>query len=299
MERIMGTTTGDSDNFSGDTSAANSTIVMSDDRQAIVDLDPDHPGFKDAGYRERRNTIAQIAVEYTPGAAVPEAPYTEEEHGVWRVVCDHLSQAHARHACAEYLACSKQLDMPRDRIPQLEQVSARIQELSGFRLEPVGGLVHPKVFLSTLGDDVFLSTQYIRHHSSPLYTPEPDVVHELIGHATMLASPKFTRLNQLIGQAAKRTESDEALERLGRIYWFTIEFGVLREAGEVKAYGAGLLSSAGELEAMNEAEHRPLDFDAITAQAYNVTQYQPILFCADSFDEMNASLGEYLEGWRG
>jgi phenylalanine-4-hydroxylase len=292
-------TPGDSDNFSGDTSAANSAIVTSDDRQAIVELDPDHPGFRDAAYRERRNTIAQIAVEYEPGAVVPEAPYTEEEHGVWRAVWDHLSQAHANHACAEYLECSARLNMPRDRIPQLEQVSARIQELSGFRLEPVGGLVHPKVFLSTLGDGVFLSTQYIRHHSTPLYTPEPDVVHELMGHAAMLASPKFTRLNQLIGQAARRTESDEALERLGRIYWFTIEFGVLREQGEVKAYGAGLLSSAGELEAMGEAEHRPLDFDAITAQAYDVTKFQPILFCADSFDEMNASLGEYLEGWKG
>ena len=256
---------GDTDNFSGDTTEANSAIVMSDDRQAIVELDPDHPGFRDDAYRERRNTIAQIAVDYTPGAAVPDAPYTEQEHAVWRAVWEHLAQAHARHACAEYQTCSRRLDMPRDRIPQLEQVSARIKALSGFRLEPVGGLVHPKVFLSTLGDGVFLSTQYIRHHSTPLYTPEPDVVHELIGHASMLASPKFTHLNRLIGQAAKRTESDEALERLGRIYWFTIEFGVLREEEEVKAYGAGLLSSAGELEAMAQAEHRPLDFEVITA----------------------------------
>ena len=290
---------GDTDNFSGDTTEANSAIVMSDDRQAIVELDPDHPGFRDDAYRERRNTIAQIAVDYTPGAAVPDAPYTEQEHAVWRAVWEHLAQAHARHACAEYQTCSRRLDMPRDRIPQLEQVSARIKALSGFRLEPVGGLVHPKVFLSTLGDGVFLSTQYIRHHSTPLYTPEPDVVHELIGHASMLASPKFTHLNRLIGQAAKRTESDEALERLGRIYWFTIEFGVLREEEEVKAYGAGLLSSAGELEAMAQAEHRPLDFEVITAQPYDVTKYQPVLFCADSFEQMNASLGEYLEGWKG
>ena len=291
--------TGDNDNFSGDTTAANSAIVMNNDRQAMVELDPDHPGFRDAAYRERRNAIAQIAVDYTPGTAVPDAPYTDEEHQVWRAVWDHLSQAHERHACAEYKACVERLDLRPDRIPQLEPVSTRIQELSGFRLEPVGGLVHPKVFLSTLGDGVFLSTQYIRHHSTPLYTPEPDVVHELIGHATMLASPKFVHLNQLIGRAARRTESDEALERLGRIYWFTIEFGVLRERGEVKAYGAGLLSSAGELEAMTEAEHRPLDFEAITGQAYDVTRYQPILFCADSFEQMNASLGEYLEGWKG
>ncbi len=291
--------TGDKDNFDGSTNAANSAIVMSDDRKAIVELDPDHPGFRDTEYRARRNAIAQIAQEYEPGTTVPDAPYTPEEHGVWRAVWEHLAPAHEAHACAEYKTCSARLGMPRDEIPQLEQVSARIEALSGFRLEPVGGLVHPKVFLSTLGNGVFLSTQYIRHHSSPLYTPEPDVVHELIGHASMLASPNFTRLNRLIGEAAARTESDEAIERLGRIYWFTIEFGVLREDGEVKAYGAGLLSSAGELEAMGEAEHRPLDFDAITAQEYDVTKYQPVLFCADSFDQMNSALGQYLDGWTG
>ncbi len=287
------------DNFDGSTNAANSAIVMSNDRKAIVELDPDHPGFRDPEYRGRRNTIAQIATDYEPGAPVPDAPYTEEEHGVWRAVWAHLEPAHRAHACAEYQECSRRLDMPRDQIPQLEPISARIEALSGFRLEPVGGLVHPKVFLSTLGHGIFLSTQYIRHHSTPLYTPEPDVVHELIGHATMLASPHFTRLNRLIGEAAGRTESDEALERLGRIYWFTIEFGVLREEGEVKAYGAGLLSSAGELEAMSEAEHRPLDFEAMVEQEYDVTKYQPILFRADSFDQMNGALGEYLAGWKG
>jgi len=280
------------------TNTANSAVVM-EGRQAIVQLDPDHPGFRDLEYRKRRNVIAQIAMEYVPGTPVPDAPYTPEEHEVWREVWRSVDLAHQKHACSEYMRYRALLDLPRDTIPQLEDVSARVQKLSGFRLEPVGGLVLPKVFLSTLGDGVFLSTQYIRHYSTPLYTPEPDVVHELIGHAAMLASPKFAHLNRLIGAAAQRTESEEALERLGRVYWYTIEFGVLREGSEVKAYGAGLLSSAGELEAMPKAELRPFVLEEMQALSYDVTRYQPVLFCADSFEQMYESLGAFFERWRG
>ena len=280
------------------TTTANSAIVMSDDRQAIVELDPDHPGFRDVAYRERRNKIAQIAVEYEPGTPVPDAPYIEEEHQVWQTVWEGLQPAHQKYACSVYLTYVSALDLPKERIPQLREVSEKVQQISGFRLEPVGGLVQPKVFLSTLGQGVFLSTQYIRHYSTPLYTPEPDVVHELIGHAGVLASPKFAELNRLVGEAASRTETDEEIERLGRVYWYTVEFGVLREEGVVKAYGAGLLSSYGELEAMNKAELRPFDVEAMQALPYDVTQYQPVLFCADSFDEMYNTLHDFLSNWK-
>ena len=287
------------ENLDGDTTTANSSVVLSGDRQAIVELDPDHPGFRDPAYRQRRNAIAQIAVDFVPGTRVPEAPYSEEEHRVWQTAWERLSEAHARHACREYLDCVAAVDLPRDRIPQLWEVSERINELAGFRLEPVGGLVQAKVFLSALGDGVFLATQYIRHHSTPLYTPEPDVIHELAGHATMLANPTFAELARLVGQAAKRTDSDEAIERRGRIYWYTIEFGVLQENGAPKAYGAGLLSSAGELEAMHRAELRPFDPEQMQAQDYDVTQFQPVLFCADSFAQIRDELSAYIERWAG
>lgn len=277
------------------TTTANSGIVLRDDRSAIVQLDPDHPGFRDPEYRARRNAIAQVALDYQPGSPLPDIDYTERDNEVWRKVWESLEDAHAKYACREYLERSKTLELPRDRIPQLREVTAKTEELSGFRLEPVAGLVHPRVFLSNLGDGVFLSTQYIRHHSVPLYTPEPDVVHELIGHAAMLASEKFVQLTRAIGQAAKATTTDEALDRIGRVYWYTIEFGVLRENGKVKAYGAGLLSSFGELEAMHEAELRPFDLADMEQRDYDVTQYQPILYCAESFDEMVEKLQQYVE----
>src|SRR5256884_6381421 len=267
-------------------------------RNDIVQLDPDHPGFRDAEYRARRNQIAQLALNYHPRDPIPDAPYTTEEHQVWSVIWRALRPAHQKFACAEYLEGLNRLSFSDDRIPQLREVNEKVHAISGFRLEPVAGLVQPRVFLENRADGVFLCTQYIRHHSTPLYTPEPDVVHEIVGHGVTLASPKIAELNRLFGKAVKRTRSSEELEKLSRVYWFTIEFGVLREDGKVKAYGTGLLSSAGELEEMHDAELRPLDLEAAAHQDFDPTAYQPLLFCADSFDALYQTLKDYLIRWK-
>lgn len=267
------------------------------DRNAIVELDPDHPGFRDASYRARRNQIAQLALSYKPGEPIPDAPYTTEEHEVWRTIWQALKPAHQAHACAEYHAALERLQFNPDRIPQLRKVNERVQAISGFRLEPVAGLVQPRVFLENLASGVFLCTQYIRHHSTPLYTPEPDVVHEIVGHGVTLACPPLAELNRLFGEAVKRTKQSDKLKRLSRVYWFTIEFGVLREDGKLKAYGTGLLSSAGELEEMHRAELGPLDLNAASETDYDPTHMQPLLFCADSFDGMYQTLRRYLISW--
>lgn len=263
----------------------------------LVHLDPDHPGFRDPEYRARRNAIAQIATNYKPGDPIPDAPYTELEHGVWQTIWKALGPAHREHACAEYLSCLEQLDFDTDRIPQLGEVSQKVDALSGFRLEPVAGLVEPRVFLESLAAGVFLCTQYIRHHSTPLYTPEPDVAHEIIGHAVTLASMRLAEINRLFGEAVRRTKDPVRMDRLARVYWFTIEFGVLREDGRIKAYGTGLLSSAGELAEMHKAELRPLDLEAAANHVYDPTHYQAILFCAESFDHMEELLTQFLLRW--
>jgi len=267
------------------------------DRNAIVQLDPDHPGFRDPEYRRRRNQIAQIAMNYHPGDPIPDAPYTDREHQVWSVIWRALRPAHQQHACAEYLKAIEQLNFSDDRIPQLREVNERVRAISGFRLEPVAGLVQPRVFLENLADGVFLCTQYIRHHSTPLYTPEPDVVHEIVGHGVTLACPQLAELNRLFGEAVRRTTSADKLEQLSRVYWFTIEFGVLRQNGSIKAYGTGLLSSAGEMEEMHKADLRRLDLAAASNEKYDPTHFQPVLFCADSFDDLYQRLREFLVNW--
>ena len=271
---------------------------LHDTTRTIVHLDPDHPGFRDRSYRARRNAIARLADDYVPGTPIPTAPYTAAEHDLWSTIWDALEPAHRECACAEYLECGRRLDLPRDRIPQLDEVTGRVERLSGFRLEPVAGLVEPRVFLESLAAGVFLSTQYIRHNSSPFYTPEPDVVHEIAGHAVTLASPRLAALNRLFGEAVRRLRGADAIERLSRVYWYTLEFGVVREGGSVKAYGAGLLSSAGEMRAMAHAELRPFDLDRAAADEYDPTTFQPVLYCAVSFDEMFEQLRAHLEAVR-
>lgn len=263
-------------------------------RNQVVVLDPDHPGFRDAQYRARRNQIAALSLRYVPGGPIPDVEYTEEEHAVWRAVWRGLGPAHEAYACSEYLSCANRLQFSPDRIPQLSEVNQRVKALSGFHLEPVAGLVEPRNFLDSLATGTFLCTQYIRHYSTPFYTPEPDVIHELAGHAVTLASPRLAELNREFGRAVKRTNSPEAFDGISRLYWFTIEFGVLLEGGKLKAYGTGLLSSVGELAGMSTAELRPLDPEAASKQTYDPTRYQQVLFYAQSFDAMYQMLKRYL-----
>ena len=148
---------------------------------------------------------------------------------------------------------------------------------------------------------MFLSTQYMRHHSRPLYTPEPDVVHELVGHAATFASPEFVALNRAFGRAASGLASghardDDARRRIDRLYWFTMEFGVVEEAGGAKAVGAGLLSSFGELGRFESgADLVPFDVDEIVETPYDPTSYQARLFVAPSFERLALAVIARLE----
>lgn len=260
----------------------------------LVCLDRDHPGFRDRAYRARRDAIAKLAFEHRDGDPVPEVVYTDDEHAVWREVRARLVPLHARRACREVLEAQARLPLDHDRIPQLEAVNRALARLTGMRLLPVAGLASAREFMMRLADDVFLATQYIRHHSRPLYTPEPDVVHELVGHAATLSHPRFVALNRQFGVASGRAEARE-VERLIRVYWYTLEFGLVREAGELKAVGAGLLSSFGELAEFETcAEIRSFDLERIAETPFDPTSYQRQLFAAESFEVFEAALVDWL-----
>ncbi len=268
----------------------------------LVQLDRDHPGFRDATYRRRRDDIALIALGYRSGEPVPEAPYTPDEHGVWATVQQLLAPLHEAHAHSALIELGLALSMPATRIPQLSELNPALTEATGFRMEPVAGLVEARTFLEHLGRGIFLSTQYIRHHSRPLYTPEPDVVHELVGHAASLLHPGVAELSLLFGRLAARASATE-LPRLVSLYWYTVEFGLVREQGRIKGFGAGVLSSIGELRRAvgldPGASIRELDVEAASALPYDPTDYQPRLYVASSLSGLLEGVSAWLDegGW--
>lgn len=260
----------------------------------------DHPGAHDLAYRRRRDHIASLARQYRqdPQHVIPLVDYTDEEQSVWRHVSQQLDTLQARHACSLYLEAKQQLGISHDEIPQQRDVSARLQTLTNFHLAPIEGLVETRGFLSWLARRTMLCTQYVRHHSRPDYTPEPDVIHELIGHAPMFSVPDFADFSQAVGEGAIKANSAQ-LEQLGRLYWFTVEFGLIQEGPgkeDVKAFGAGLLSSFGELEHAfsNEVERRPFKLREVIQSSYDYSEMQPVLFIIPSYAYLKEVTREFI-----
>lgn len=268
-------------------------------RDGVVDvqLAANHPGAADPGYRERRSAIAGLALRWEPGLPLPEVDYSAEEHATWRAVCAGLRTAWATTACRAHLEAVEELALPADRVPQLREVGARLAGATGFRYQPVAGLAPLREFYRSFGDGVFWSTQYLRHPSNPLYTPEPDLCHEVLGHAHQLADPRWAACYRRVAACTRRLESSEALSFLSKVFWFTAEFGVVVEGGEVRAYGAGLLSSVGELDAFRRAEVRELDWLAMGTTTYDITRYQPVLYAAGSIDELVDRFTGFLDAF--
>lgn len=263
-----------------------------------AELDADHPGFTDPVYRARRKEFADIAFNYKHGEVIPNVTYSDDEINTWNTILEQLSKLFKTHACKEHNDVWPMLmencGYKKDNIPQLQVVSTYLKGRTGFSLRPVAGLLSSRDFLAGLAFRVFHSTQYIRHGSKPLYTPEPDVCHELIGHVPLFADPAFAQFSQEIGLASLGAP-DEWIEKLATLYWFTVEFGMCRQNGELKAYGAGLLSSFGELQycLTEKPEHKPFEPEKIALTKYPITEYQPIYFVADSFQSAKEKVREF------
>lgn len=254
-----------------------------------------HPGAHDRDYRARRAAIAAVGAAHRRGEAIPDVAYSTEEDAVWARVSTELAAQHRRHACAEYLAGAERVVLPTDRVPQLREVDARTRQLTGFAISPVPGLVPTRDFYGALADRTFLATQYIRHHSVPHYTPEPDIVHEIIGHANMLGSEAMADLYQAAGRASRRAETEQGLEFFSRVFWFTLEFGVVHSDSDLEAYGAGILSSFGEIARYRRATILPWELAAMGTRSYDITRYQPVLYAAPSMSELIERLGTFFD----
>jgi phenylalanine-4-hydroxylase len=274
-----------------------SPVRTEPDGRVTVELAGDHPGVTDLVYRARRDHLASLASAWRPGQPVPTPDYTDEEHGVWRAVSASLEDLHERFACRAFLEGKDTIRLPADRVPQLTEVTDRLRPLAGFTYLPVAGLAPLRDFYGAFSGGVFWSTQYLRHPSVPLYTPEPDVIHEVIGHANQLAGPGYAQMYRLVGAAVERTQGEQALRFLSHVFWYTMEFGVVREAGELRAFGAGILSSVGETGTFRDADLRPVDFAAMGRAEYDITRFQPILYVWSSPAELEDGLSRFLESY--
>ncbi|XP_065086973.1 tyrosine 3-monooxygenase-like [Ochlerotatus camptorhynchus] len=254
------------------------------------DLDMNHPGFADQVYRARRKEIAEIAFGYKYGDPIPHINYTETENKTWSAVFIRVKELMTKHACSEYVTVFKKLEEEKifvvERIPQLQEMSDFLRMNTGFTLRPAAGLLAAWDFLASLAFRIFQSTQYVRHINSPYHTPEPDCIHELLGHMPLLVDPSFAQFSREIGLASLDA-SDEEIEKLSTVYWFTVEFGLCKENNEIKAYGASLLSAYGELlHAISEKPvHRAFDPTSTAVQSYQDQEYQTIYYVAESFED--------------
>lgn len=245
------------------------------------------------------NVFADIARDYRHGQTIPRVEYTQQEIDTWRAVYTRMVPLYKKYACKQYNhifpLMEENCGYREDNIPQLEDVNRFLKDFTGFTLRPVAGLLSSRDFLAGLAYRVFHSTQYIRHHANPQYTREPDVCHELLGHAPLFADPDFARLSQEIGLASLGVP-DEYVEKLVTCYWFTIEFGLCKQdQNEIKAYGAGLLSSFGELMYSMSDKPKVLLFDPMVAGSteYPITEYQPVYSLAKSFADAQSKLHDY------
>uniref|UniRef100_A0A673CE24 Tryptophan hydroxylase 1 n=1 Tax=Sphaeramia orbicularis TaxID=375764 RepID=A0A673CE24_9TELE len=243
------------------------------------ELDADHPGFKDNVYRKRRKYFADLAMAYKHGDPIPRIEFTEEEVKTWGVVYRELNKLYPSHACREYLKnlplLSKYCECREDNIPQLEDVSRFLKERTGFTIRPVAGYLSPRDFLAGLAFRVFHCTQYVRHSSDPLYTPEPSE----IGHS----NPRLLKLINCF--------------HFFQCYFFTVEFGLCKQEGQLRAYGAGLLSSISELKHALSGNARIMPFDpkVTSKQECIITTFQDVYFVSDSFEEAKVKMREFAK----
>jgi phenylalanine-4-hydroxylase len=222
------------------------------------------------------------------------AAYTPEDHAVWRLLYERRMAVLEHTGSRLFLEGSARIGLRRDQVPDLADVNARLGARTGWAAVPVAGFLPAQEFFRCLAQRRFPTTVTVRPRSHLDYLPEPDIFHDVFGHVPLHTHPVFADFLQRFGRAASAAVTDEHVEAMARLFWFTVEFGLIREAGEVKVYGSGLISSHGD--AANalgpDCEHRPFALDAVLAQPFAIDRFQEVLFTMESFEQLFAAVSE-------
>jgi len=230
---------------------------------------------------------------FTPFLIRQDYPsYTPDQHETWAELVARRMPQLARHAAAEYLEGFAVIGLRADRLPDVTEISARLRPRTGWSTVPVSGFMPGPAFFEMLSLRQFPVTTWLRKRDSLEYTPEPDIFHDIFGHVPMHAHPVFADFLAHYGQLCASIKDEAVLERIGRLFWYTVEFGLIRQHGRVKVYGSGLISSNGECTNVLEGHCEVLDFnlDAVLNTAVQVDQMHHALFAIESFDQLYEAL---------
>jgi phenylalanine-4-hydroxylase len=213
--------------------------------------------------------------------------YTADDHEAWRLLYHRRMRELARTGSRVFLEGAAAIGLRRDAVPDLADVNARLGPRTGWAAVPVRGFLPAREFFACLARRRFPTTVTVRPKDRLDYVPEPDIFHDVFGHVPLHADPVFADFLQTFGALAAGAP-DDALTRLARLFWFTVEFGLIREDGEVKVYGSGLISSAEDAaNALSErCDRRPFSLDAVVAQPFEIDRLQDVLYVVESFDRL-------------
>jgi phenylalanine-4-hydroxylase len=276
----------------GQTIDANAMVVPPDVDHFELELP--HPGEGDEAYLARRRFLFDLTRRHRlERLGPPLVEYTPEETRIWREVSPKLDELHVKHASEIYLKGKRELAITTEVIPQLRHLSGRLTRETDMHLVPAEGALPYRTFYGYIADRGFPVTQFIRHGSHPEFTPEPDMIHDCLGHVPPLMNRDYAELLTLIGKAASATPHGDQVLALKRFSWFSIEFGLIEEHGETKVFGAGILSSFGEIPHSLFSPHatrRPFVTDTVINQDYDPSQMQVNFFVAPSFKFLRTEL---------
>ncbi|OUR94162.1 phenylalanine 4-monooxygenase [Halobacteriovorax marinus] len=213
--------------------------------------------------------------------------WTETENRTWQTLIQRQHEVIQGRAAQSFLEGLEILNFTRDRVPQISEINLVLKKCTGFSVKPVAALIQPQEFFELLANKQFPMATFIRTPQDLDYIQEPDVFHEVYGHTPMLTNPVFTRFIEQFGKLALSLDK-KYRRKLFRLFWFTIEFGMIKEQGDTRAYGAGILSSIGETQyaLTDKCEHRDFNFLDILRTPYRIDIMQPIYFVLNHIEEL-------------
>lgn len=273
------------------------TMLAPDDPDTL-ELESGHPGERDAAYLTRRHELFALCRRHRlERLGPPVIAYTEEERRIWRELYPTLDALHQRLASRIYLRATRMLGIDGNDIPQLRDLSARLTEATGMHLVPAEGPIAYRTFYGYIAERGFPVTQFLRHGSHPEFTPEPDMIHDCLGHVPPLMDQDYAELLTTIGRAAAAATRGEHVLALKRLSWFSIEFGLIEEGDETRVFGAGLLSSTGEMPfaLSDDVERRRFVTEEVVATDYDPSRMQSKLFVIPSFAFLREAVTQFVD----